>query len=205
MLSLDHLALSCARLEEGVAHVEQALGLPLAPGGKHAHMATHNRLLGLGDLYLEVISTDPDAPRPGWPRWFDMDSFGGQPRLTNWICRSDDLDADILASGPDFTGISTPLERGDLRWRFAVPPSGRLPFDEAFPALMQWDCTVTPARLLPQSGARLIRLEISHPRADELRMALRERLSEPRVVIVPGPQKTMRAEFSTPHGRRVIE
>ena len=29
------------------------------------HMATHNRLLGLGDLYLEVIAADPGRPAPG--------------------------------------------------------------------------------------------------------------------------------------------
>ena len=38
------------------------LGVPMAGGGKHPLMGTHNRLIGLGDLYLEVISIDPDAP-----------------------------------------------------------------------------------------------------------------------------------------------
>jgi hypothetical protein len=60
-LRLDHLAISAGTLDEGVAAVEEALGVPLAGGGQHPHMATHNRLLGLGDLYLEVIAADPAA------------------------------------------------------------------------------------------------------------------------------------------------
>ena len=82
MLTLDHIAISARTLAEGTAHVETLLGVTLGPIGHHAHMSTHNRLLGLGDLYLEVIATDPDAPKPQWPRWFDLDHFAGPPRLT---------------------------------------------------------------------------------------------------------------------------
>ena len=34
MLRLDHLALSCERLADGVGALEMALGVPLAPGGR---------------------------------------------------------------------------------------------------------------------------------------------------------------------------
>jgi len=64
MLTFDHLAVTAETLDAGVAAVEAALGVALAGGGKHPHMATHNRLLGLGDLYLEVIAAEPDATRP---------------------------------------------------------------------------------------------------------------------------------------------
>ena len=64
MMRLDHLALSALTLEDGVAHVGAALGVTLAAGGQHPQMATHNRLLGLGDVYLEVIAADPSAKRP---------------------------------------------------------------------------------------------------------------------------------------------
>ena len=68
MLRFDHIAISAQTLEDGVAAVEAALGVKMAGGGQHPHMATHNRLLGLGDLYLEVIAIDPAAPAPAWPR-----------------------------------------------------------------------------------------------------------------------------------------
>ncbi|MEF3046960.1 VOC family protein [Pseudotabrizicola sp. L79] len=201
MLRLDHLAVSAASLDAGVAVVEAALGLALGPGGKHPHMATHNRLLGLGELYLEVISIDPEAPAPAWPRWFDLDQFQGQPRLTNWICACDDLET-ALAQAPQGTGVPVDLARGDLRWRMAVPGDGKLPFGGGFPALIQWQ-GAHPAARLPDSGARLRRLEIVNPRAMDLRNAVA--LDDPRVVFVQGPAPALRAEIDTPHGLRVLE
>ena len=203
MLRLDHLAVSAATLEDGVAMVEQALGVALAGGGKHAHMSTHNRLLALGNIYLEVIATDPAAPAPGWPRWFDLDHFTGPPRLTNWVAACDDLDSE-LALSPKGTGKPVSLERGDLRWRMAVPANGRLPYDGCFPALISWQDSLHPAQMLPDVGVRLDRLEIAHPLAEALSAYLSNRLSDPRIIFVNGRAKELRATFSTPHGTRVL-
>ena len=204
MLILDHLAVSALTLDEGTAAVEAALGVPLAPGGQHPHMATHNRLLSLGpDLYLEVIAADPAQPRPAWPRWFDLDRFQGPPRLTNWICRCDDI-ASELALSPPGTGTPVALARGDFRWQMAVPATGILPFDNAFPALIQWEGTAHPAPRLPDVGLRLTRLEIAHPDAIALRDLLQHRLADPRIIFTPGLQ-ALRATVSTPQGNRYLE
>lgn len=204
MLIFDHLAVSAQTLDEGVAAIEAALGLPLAAGGQHPHMATHNRLIGLGDLYLEVIAIDPAAPKPAWPRWFDLDAFTGLPRLTNWVARCDDLAAEV-ALGP--TGIGTPvaLSRGDFRWEMAVPADGRLPFGGGFPALIKWHGPAHPAARLPDETLRLTRFEIAHPEAAALSEALQNRLADPRVIITQGQTLAMRASFSTPHGNRHIQ
>jgi hypothetical protein len=204
MLILDHLAVSASTLAEGVDHVSSVLGIPLAGGGQHSHMATHNRLLGLGDLYLEVIAVDPEVEGPKWPRWFDLDNFSGAPQLTNWVARCDDLGAELVASPPG-TGVPVSLTRGDYRWQMAIPDDGRLPFDGAFPALIQWEGSAHPALALPDSGLRLIRLEIAHPDADALRALLAARLTDARVTIVQGAAKAMRATFDTPYGSRVLE
>jgi len=199
-LTLDHLAVSAAVLGEGVAWVEAALGVTMAAGGQHARMGTHNRLLSLGDLYLEVIAVDPAAPAPAGPRWFDLDRFAGPPRLTNWVARCDDLDAE-LAAGPDGLGDPMAFQRGDYRWRMAVPGDGRLPFDGAHPALIQWEGDLHPARLLPDAGVRLTALELRHPDAAALHGALSGRLRDPRVTFVTGPL-ALQSEFVTPSGVR---
>lgn len=204
MLRLDHLAIAATDLAEGVASVEAALGVTLSPGGQHALMSTHNRLLGLGDIYLEVIAIDPDAPKPPHPRWFDLDHFTGRPRLTNWILACDDLDA-ALAALPQGAGIPHDLARGDLRWRMAIPADGKLPFGNAHPALIQWHGTAHPAQRLPDAGVRLDLLEIATPEAEALTATLATRFADPRVQITSGPQTAMRARFTTPHGVRVIE
>ena len=199
MLALDHLAISAETLDAGVAAVEAALGVRLAPGGQHPHMATHNRLLNLGDIYLEVIATDPDAPAPPWPRWFDLDNFTGPPALTNWVARSDDLGAD-LAQCPPGTGTPVALARGLYAWTMAVPADGKLPYDGAFPALIQWQPPHHPTQTLPDPQIRLTLLEIAHPQALALRAALH--LSDSRIQITQGPAKALRATFTTPHGPR---
>lgn len=200
--AFDHLAVSAASLDHGGRAVEAALGVRLEPGGKHPFMGTHNRLLSLGPgEYLEVIAIDPGAPRPDRPRWFRLDAFAGPPRVTNWILRIDDLDS-ALAAAPSGAGRPVALERGPYRWRMGVPEDGRLPFDDAYPALIEWQGDQHPAEALPDRGCRLRRLEIAHPKADILRPLVP--LGDPRISIVAGP-KAIRAEISTPHGAWWIE
>ena len=200
MLTLDHIAVSTTILETGVQEVETALGLPLAPGGRHPAMGTWNRLLSLGPHeYFELIAVEPGATAPSQPRWFDLDNFTGATRATTWICRCDDLDA-ALALAPRGAGTPWPLERGDLRWRMAVPPDGKLPFDGLFPALIQWEGEAHPAPRLPDSDVRLKRLELRSPDADALRTALEPLITDVRITILPAETPAMRAVLDTPNG-----
>lgn len=196
-LILDHIALSAGTLEEGVAFVEQALGVKMAGGGQHPLMATHNRLLGLGDLYLEVIAIDPAGGQPARPRWFDLDRFAGPPRLTNWVVRTDTMAADLEA-GPPAWGEPLSLARGDYRWTMAVPPDGILPYDGAYPALIAWQTPLHPTQALPDVGVRLKHLTLQHPQAALLRAALA--VIDPRVMIRHGAHKSLSATFETPQG-----
>ncbi|WP_209504580.1 MULTISPECIES: VOC family protein [unclassified Ruegeria] len=198
---LDHLAVAGETLEEASAHIEQALGVALQPGGKHEKFGTHNRLLGLRDgLYLEAIAIDPQAHPPGRPRWFDLDNFQGGPRLTNWICRVEDIVA-TLSIFPDGTGEPIDLTRGALQWRMAVPPTGRLPFDNLFPALIEWQGDLHPANILQDSACRLRRLVVYHPDA----LTLARQLGELDHVVFDSGPAALQAEIETPHGLRVLE
>lgn len=193
VFDLDHIAIAAENLDDGVAWVEDRLGVAMSGGGKHPAMGTHNRLLSLGDLYLEVISIDPDAAPPPYPRWFDLDSFSGLPRLTNWILRCPDLQ-DGLAEMPAGTGVPMSLARGDLRWQMAVPGSGVLPLDGYAPALITWQGPAHPAPLLPESGVRLVNLTVSHPGIARL-----PEIGDNRLALVAGAPG-LRARFATPRG-----
>ena len=203
MLTLDHIAVATERLADGAAAVEGALGLALQPGGRHAAMGTHNRLLSLGAEYLEVIAIDPEARAPEQPRWFDLDRFAGPARATTWICRCDDLGA-ALAAAPAGTGVPWTLERADLRWRMAVPTDGRLPFAGLFPALIQWDGAAHPAPRLADVGARLAGLRLISPGAAGLRAALAPLIADPRLEIADGPTPRIEARLATPAGEVVL-
>ncbi|WP_159974869.1 VOC family protein [Roseobacter cerasinus] len=202
-MQLDHLAIAGQSLAAAQAHVEEALGVALQPGGEHAVFHTHNALLGLEDgLYLEAIAINPDAPQPTRPRWFDLDRFHGPARLTNWICQSDDIVTDIAAL-PEGLGEPVALQRGDLRWRMAVPADGRLPFDSCAPALIQWDTARHPAGMLAPSGVQLRRLTIRHPEAEALKAILAVHLTDDRLRYETGPA-ALWAELDTPYGPREL-
>ncbi|NNK78223.1 MAG: VOC family protein [Litoreibacter sp.] len=205
MLELDHIALACERLETGTAFAEETLGAPLAPGGQHAAMGTHNRLLSLGpELYFEVIAIDPDAPAPDRPRWFALDHFSGPPRLTNWILKTPDMAA-ALAQLPDGFGEVMHIARGDLRWQMAVPATGVLPWGGWAPALIQWEGDTHPAARLPDQGIRLKSLTLRHPQAVEMAELLAPLMPRDTALFEPAPTPGLRALFETPDGERTLE
>ncbi|MEM6305549.1 MAG: VOC family protein [Pseudomonadota bacterium] len=202
-MELDHIAVAGAALAEATLHAENALSAKLQMGGEHAVFHTHNTLLGLEDgLYLEAIAINPDAPKPDRPRWFDLDRFAGPPRLTNWICRCDDLDATLKAL-PEGFGAPVSLQRGALRWRMAVPASGILPFDNCAPALIQWEGSAHPAPHLAPSGCRLTALRVSHPAASDLAALLAPHLDDARISFQTGAAG-LQAQFNTAQGARTL-
>jgi hypothetical protein len=177
MIALDHIVIAAASLEEGAAWVAKTFGVRTQPGGKHARMGTHNRLLNLGGgTYLEIIAIDPEGEQPAQPRWFGLDSSELQsqlaqgPALIHWVARSDDIERDA-AQSPVPLGTIHPMERGDLRWRITIPADGHLPGDGLVPTLIQWDVDDHPAKRLPDSECRLISLHGWHPRYDSLHLA----------------------------------
>jgi Glyoxalase-like domain len=119
------------------------------------------------------------------------------------VAACEDIDAELALSPPG-TGVPVALQRGDYRWQMAVPADGCLPFEGCFPALIEWDGPLHPARALPDAGVRLTRLEIAHPQSDALADALATRIADARIVVVPGAAKAMRGTFSTPHGHRYL-
>ncbi|EPX85170.1 VOC family protein [Salipiger mucosus] len=203
-LELDHVAVLGETLEEAAAHAEAALGCPMLPGGVHPRYGTHNRLLGLGEgLYIEAIAIDPAAPPPDHARWFGLDDFSGPARLDKWVCHVPDMTKALEAL--PMAGTPVQLARGNLRWLMAVPEDGHLPYDGLFPALIEWQSPVPPGSALPAAGPRLERLIVAHPEAEALEALLAPHLDAPLVSFETAPRPGLRAELTTPHGRRVLQ
>lgn len=180
MFALDHLVVAAKDLDEGTAFVQDLLGAPLEPGGKHTAVGTHNRLLNLGEgVYLEVITLDPDAPAPDRPRWFDMDTYEVQsrleqgPALLHWVARakkgSSLRDADI---SEEIFGRVTPMQRGDLSWLITIPDDGHLPAGGILPTLIDWGDAPHPTTKLPERGLKLVKLRGFHPELEEVKGVL---------------------------------
>jgi hypothetical protein len=207
--TLDHIAVAAATLEEGVAWVTSKLGVAPGPGGAHPDMGTHNRLLRLDDIYLEVIAPDPAVPHaPITPRWFGLDDPGilktlrdQGPYLIGYVARTHDIHGAVQAalSSP---GVPRKIRRGALEWLFTVAADGSLLEGGALPPLIQWpDAMVTPATNMAVSGLTLINLEITHPAPNLIARALAAINFQSAVVsVVAGQRVRLRAELLRPTG-----
>ena len=161
---IDHLVVTAPSLAVGADYVERQLGIAPQAGGEHERMGTHNRLLKLGPaLYLEIIAIDPKASPPGRPRWFGLDGIGSVPRLATWVAKTADIQ-----SAPAALGKVEAMSRGPYQWQLTIPVDGRMPFDGVAPALIQWN-SAHPAEGLEERGCSLLKLELRHPSAAEIR------------------------------------
>lgn len=168
---VDHLVVVADTLAQGVAWCEATLGATPGPGGRHALMGTHNRLLALGGdaypaSYLEIIAIDPEAPPTGRARWFGMDDPALQaavrraPRLVHLVARTAQIE--MLRWGLINLGVNPGLPiaaardtpQGRLAWRILVPEDGTIACAGALPTLIEW-AGHHPAEHLPPSGIAL--------------------------------------------------
>lgn len=206
----DHLVVTAASLAQGMAWVEQKLGLSMAPriGGEHVRLGTHNALMSLGpEFYLEVIAIDPLAAPPSRPRWFGLDALAGDapPRLAHWVARTDDIHAALQAL-PLKPGIAEEMSRGALHWLITIAANGRLQCDGLLPSLIQWQSQPHPAAALPDLGCRLVKLEGTHPQAGAISAALRTiGLEDERIFLRLEETTTLSAAIMTPHGIRTLD
>ena len=169
--ALDHLVIAAHTLEQGAAWCQATLGVVPGPGGRHAFMATHNRLLridsaGFAQAYLEIIAIDPEAPPPGRPRWFGLDEPALQarlrqaPRLLHAVLRTPHIEmlrwglvnVGVQPGEPMAAERDTPA--GLLRWRILLRDDGAIALNGALPTLIEWGA-VHPTANLPASPLAL--------------------------------------------------
>jgi hypothetical protein len=126
LLGIDHVAIATADPEASAAELERKLGLAATGGGRHEALGTFNRLIWLGDSYLELIGVfDTDLARSSWlgaPVLEAIERGGG---LVTWVIAVDDVE-ETLRWGPPVGGLGAPQAgerlRADgrvVRWRTA--------------------------------------------------------------------------------------
>ncbi|CAD5370145.1 VOC family protein [Rubrivivax sp. A210] len=208
---VDHLVVAAASLEQGVAWCEATLGATPGPGGRHALMSTHNRLLDISSAnfpacYLEIIAIDPEAPPPGRVRWFGLDEPALQaqlaraPRLVHFVARSERLDEHRLglaALGLDPgepVAASRETPTGRLAWTIVLRADGHLLCGGALATLIAWQGVHPTARMAP-SGVALRGLELRGVPA-----AAQALLQVSGVPHAAGPGPALQATLATPRG-----
>jgi Glyoxalase-like domain len=118
-MELDHVLIPLADLSRAVSAFETRHGLVSVEGGRHADWGTANRIVPLGDSYLELIAVvDPaEASQSALGRWI-ANARAGRP--LGWAVRTDDLDAVAGRLGLNIGSGSRLTATGDLlSWRSA--------------------------------------------------------------------------------------
>ena len=118
-MELDQVLIPLADLSRAVSEFEGRYGLVSVEGGRHADWGTANRIVPLGDSYLELIAVvDPvEASQSALGRWMANARTG---RPLGWAVRTDDLDAVAGRLGLNIGSGSRLRATGDLlSWRSA--------------------------------------------------------------------------------------
>jgi hypothetical protein len=151
MMEVDHVLIAVDDLEAAAKEVEERYGLASVEGGRHQGFGTANRIVPLGETYLELVAVvdDEEAAASGFGSWV---RGGGHPRLLGWCLRTDELDAVAERLGLTIADGSRARPDGAvLRWRMAgLERSAEEP---SLPFFIEWGAgTAHPGGALAQSA-----------------------------------------------------
>jgi hypothetical protein len=177
LTGIDHVVLATDDPDETAAALEQKLGLAATGGGRHDAFGTMNRLVWLGDSFIELIGVfDAELARRSWlggPVLASLEHGGG---LVTWAISVDDLDGALRWAPPD-RRLLGPADgerrRPDgriVRWRLARPeeisPTAPFLIEHDLQAA-EWSAAEREARQADQhplgGRARLASLEVETP------------------------------------------
>ena len=181
-------------LAAAAQEIEARHGLSSVQGGRHAGWGTANRIVPLGETYVELIAVvDPaEAAGSAFGSWVAAGATsGGRP--LGWAVRTDDLDGAAERLGLEIVAKSRKDASGrTLSWRVAGIEEAAA--EPSLPFFLEWgDETRHPGRAPmshPAGAARLARLELEGDRrrlADWLgshRLPITVREGRPAVVSV---------------------
>ena len=163
-LELDHVLIPVTNLPAGAQELEARFGLASIEGGRHPGFGTANRIVPLGDCYLELVAVVDQAEAEQNP--FGRRLAAAEPGLDRplgWAVRTDRLDEEAARLGLAVSSGSRATPDGrTLRWRMAgLEEAVAEPF---LPFLLQWEQgTELPGRARvehPAGDVSLVGLEL---------------------------------------------
>ena len=160
-MELDHILLAVRDLDDAAELLERAYGLTSYAGGVHPQWGTANRIVPLGDSYLELIAVvDEQTAAATDVGRFVMNGATAQGAPIGWAVRPDDLDATARRLGLTARDGSRARTDGTiLRWRMAGIE--RAVDEPQLPWLIEWtDGASYPGRAETPVDAKVERIEL---------------------------------------------
>jgi hypothetical protein len=158
VIELDHVLIAVNDLDAAGREFEAHYGLSSVAGGRHPGWGTANRIVPLGDTYLELVAAVDAVEAAGSPfgRWVAA-AHSGRP--LGWAVRTQQLD--VIARRLGLTVATGTRRRGDglvLRWRLAGMEQAAA--DPSLPFFIEWgDGTPLPGRTRADHRAMQLRID----------------------------------------------
>ncbi len=202
LLGIDHVVLATADPDASAAELETKLGLASTGGGRHDAFGTFNRLIWLGDAYLELIGVfDRELAAASWLGREVIASLSAGGGLVTWAIAVDDL-AGALRWAPPDGGLLGPVagerRRPDgriVRWRVARPD----PVTPVAPFLIEHDLNGAEWT----SDERATRADERHPLGGRARLVGLEVVTA-NPAVAAGALRRRLAAAVEPAGRGVV-
>jgi Glyoxalase-like domain len=167
-LELDHVLIAVTDLAAAARTIEERHGLASVEGGRHPGWGTANRIVPLGETYLELIAVvDPaEAAGSAFGSWVAGGATSeGKP--LGWVVRTDDIDGVAERLGLEVVAKSRKDASGrTLSWRVAGIEEATA--EPSLPFFVEWgDGTPHPGRAAvthPAGAVEIASLELDGDR-----------------------------------------
>jgi hypothetical protein len=171
-LELDHVLIAVAYLAAAAREIEARHGLASIEGGRHPGWGTANRIVPLGDSYLELIAVvdEAEAAQSAFGSWVARAAPARATPL-GWAVRTTKLDEVARRLGL-FVDAGSRASRGGrlLRWRLAGIEQAAT--EPSLPFFIEWEHgTPLPGQTPPTHGATGVQIAKLHLDGDADRLA----------------------------------
>ena len=207
---IDHIVIGASNLISGTNILETKLNTKFSSGGDHKIMGTHNNLLKLqSDIYIEVISNNPNVNKPSRQWWFSLDDTKTKekikhfPRPLSWVLEVDNIEETVKKCGYN-PGEIIKISRGKLTWKITVPSTGRLVDNGVLPALIEWPINQHPSKSLTNSKVLINKLSLFHPEKDKIKNIVSNLIKSDLISVSDGFPK-IELNLTTQNGKVLID
>lgn len=205
MYNIDHFMIAANDLDRLGRRFTDITGVPVAEGGSHPDLGTHNKLIATtSEVYLELI-----APNPALEARSDLREEIEQIealRLHRIIAQGSLARFPAIVQAYERVGVPAvvrPLSRraasGEiLHWHLLMPASPN-EFGVFAPLFIDWGTATHPSRSLPPAPCTLAACQASHPNPKRIRALWRDVGFD--MPLSQAADAVIGIALDTPHGR----